>query len=192
MEEELRFYSSGYKEMMDHNQQMRDEILGLRNILSGHKNCPMLVSAVGGFDQLTGVIDRAEYVAMGKEIPGEVTGQMTGQMSGPMSQDPVPMSHQVQPQIPQGQVPSHGQGQGHPQMTHLPPHLQSNLVSHHSMSDLPAAANMQQPQADIRAINSMSNLQSLNHQPENHVEMGNVNLRAVNSMMDLHLMGHLS
>ncbi|KRZ99407.1 uncharacterized protein AC631_04844, partial [Debaryomyces fabryi] len=62
MEDELAFYSSGYRELSAQVTQLRDQLVNLRGILIGHKDCPMLVSSVGGFDQLNNIIQQSNYV----------------------------------------------------------------------------------------------------------------------------------
>lgn len=63
MESELAFYSSGYRELLAQVTQLRDQMLLLRGILIGHKDCPALVSAMGGFLQLQSIIGQTDYVA---------------------------------------------------------------------------------------------------------------------------------
>lgn len=62
MEDELSFYSTGYRELSAQVSQLRDQLINLRGIVIGHKDCPMLASSVGGFDQLNNIIQLSNYV----------------------------------------------------------------------------------------------------------------------------------
>lgn len=62
MEEELSYYSSGYRELSAHVSQLRDQLITLKGIIVGHKDCNMLAQSVGGFEQLNNIIQQANYV----------------------------------------------------------------------------------------------------------------------------------
>ncbi|OVF09544.1 putative CRE-binding bZIP protein [Clavispora lusitaniae] len=63
MESELAFYSSGYRELSAQVTQLRDSLLSLRGLVLAHKDCPGLVSTVGGYQQLQTLIGQTDYVA---------------------------------------------------------------------------------------------------------------------------------
>lgn len=63
MEDELAFYSSGYRELLAQVTLLHDQLLQLRNIVLGHKDCPVLVDAVGGFQHLQNLIGQTDFVA---------------------------------------------------------------------------------------------------------------------------------
>lgn len=58
MEEELMFYSSGYRELSVQIGQLRDRLVIAKNLLVGHKDCPMLVQTVGGFQQMNNLFQQ--------------------------------------------------------------------------------------------------------------------------------------
>lgn len=62
MEDELSFYSSGYRELSAQVQQLRDQLMNVRGVLVGHKDCSVLISAVGGYEQLNNIIHQTDYI----------------------------------------------------------------------------------------------------------------------------------
>ena len=57
-----RFIQQDTRELSAQVTQLRDQLINLRGIVIGHKDCPMLVSSVGGFDQLNNIIQQSNYV----------------------------------------------------------------------------------------------------------------------------------
>lgn len=62
MEDELTFYSSGYRELSSQVTQLREQLVNLKGIIMSHKDCPMLLSSVGGYYQLNNIIQQIDYV----------------------------------------------------------------------------------------------------------------------------------
>lgn len=63
MESELSFYSSGYRELSIQVTQLRDQLLQLRGILTNHRDCPGLVSSVGGYRQMQNLLGQTDFIA---------------------------------------------------------------------------------------------------------------------------------
>ena len=63
MEEELEFYSSGYRELTSKVSQMSELLNLLKKILVEHKNCPLLISSLGGYEQLNSIVNLASFAA---------------------------------------------------------------------------------------------------------------------------------
>lgn len=64
MKSELDFYSSGYREMSAQVTQLRNQLMQLRGLLLGHRDCPALVNSVGGYQQMQNIISQTDYVAL--------------------------------------------------------------------------------------------------------------------------------
>ncbi|CUM66109.1 uncharacterized protein PRCAT00003765001 [Priceomyces carsonii] len=62
MEDELGFYSSGYRELSGQVSQLRDQLINLKGVIVGHKDCPMFASSVGGYEHLNGIIHQINYI----------------------------------------------------------------------------------------------------------------------------------
>lgn len=64
MESELEFYSSGFRELSAQVSQLREQLLSLHGVVSCHKDCPTLLRAVGGYQQMQAILAQSEYVAL--------------------------------------------------------------------------------------------------------------------------------
>lgn len=64
MESELEFYSSGFRELSLQVSQLRDLLLTLHGVVACHKDCPTLLRAVGGYQQMQAILAQSEYVAL--------------------------------------------------------------------------------------------------------------------------------
>lgn len=232
MEDELAFYSAGYRELSAQAQQLRDQLMNVRGVLVGHKDCSVLVSSVGGYEQLNNIIRLTDYIIRSTartqtnatSIPSTIPTTLnnateTNGAPAPPGAFPVPppapTSTTMAPQLPiTGGRPmglsnssietinngangtfSHG-----PIINSAMPD-DNKIASRHSFSDLPAAAatsvRTMPPQndggqANLRVINSMSNLAGMNqqlnqNQPNVRAAGGNekYNIRTINSMIDL-------
>lgn len=62
MEDELTFYSTGYRELSAQVQQLRDQLITFKGIIVGHKDCAMLAQSLGGYDAFNNIIQQANYV----------------------------------------------------------------------------------------------------------------------------------
>lgn len=158
MEDELSFYSTGYREVSVQVTQLRNHLLTLRNILNGHKECPTFVNSVGGFENMSNIIQQTDYLcqisgqsANASSIPSTIPTTLnttaakdvnSGYEGNPtpssnnstMSVQVMPQQHQQQPhpaQAPQLQPPHQGQHQqSHGPMVGPPVH--GNMVMHAS------------------------------------------------------------
>lgn len=74
MEDELTFYSNGYRESSAQVTQLRAQLLDLRNIIEAHKNCPSLVQYCGGAENLEKILKDAT-------VATEVTVEAQNNMS---------------------------------------------------------------------------------------------------------------
>lgn len=63
MEDELAFYSTGYRELSALVTQLREQLLTLRGVVTSLKNLPVLINAVGGYEQLQNIIGQTDYIA---------------------------------------------------------------------------------------------------------------------------------
>lgn len=63
MEDELAFYSTGYRELSAQVTQLREQLLTLRGVVTSLKNLPVLINAVGGYEQLQNIIGQTDYIA---------------------------------------------------------------------------------------------------------------------------------
>lgn len=269
MEDELKFFSSAYKDLTGEVMQLRDQLMSYRNIFADHKSCPMLLSHVGGYNQFDDMLQQTDYVlqttkkdqnalnpgptsietalahgasnhdidsSMGNEISHTDNNSSTSNPNTNVSNNdsydaygapvaPTSTAHHNLPMTDPHAVANSGatSASSIPNGYGTVPGS-ANVSTHHSMTDLPAAAaaaamagntssvppqstsnvqnaavnNINQPQAsDLRAINSMTNLEALNHdtsfglsnndgQNQANNQGNNINLRAVNSMIDLH------
>lgn len=223
MEEELAFYLAGYRELLAQVANLRNQVINLKGILVGHKDCTRLLQAVGGSDVLDGIIQQANFatqVSAGASAHENITSipstipttlnnnnqiqtqshqqqqQQQQQQQGNMVQQPVPIVQvtNLGTTVATSSQPS----QSGPTSVSVTPEMYStsqaqsglapapvgvNIVGHHSMTDLPAAAAAASANdaamllssnaignggnGDLRAISSMSNLAAMsNHQTQ--------------------------
>ncbi|RLV93089.1 Transcriptional regulator SKO1 [Spathaspora sp. JA1] len=172
MEEELEFYSNGYRELSAQVTQLHEQLLNLRAIVSGHKDCTLLAQSVGGFEALNDIVNQADLAiqissgvqtnmtSMPSTIP---TNLNTTNIQQQMSKDPIPRdANTVTPEL-------------YSNNTATMVNNNSNIASHHSLTDLRASAAQSillrengtanggiNTNNDLRAINSMSNLTAMN------------------------------
>lgn len=64
MESELEFYSNGFRELSLQVSQLREQVLSLHGIIACHKDCPTLLRAVGGPQQVLSILAQSEYVVL--------------------------------------------------------------------------------------------------------------------------------
>lgn len=187
MEDELAFYSSGYRELSAQVQQLREQLLNVRGVLVGHKECSGLAQSMGGYDQLNNFIRQTEYVAEMAQRNGANALSIPSTIPTTLTEAPAPAPV---PPATTSEQPTYNAPPPAPTTTTIAPQLPiqetqsfpppAPISSHHSLTDLPAAAN--QEEGSLRTIHSMSNLAG-QQLPENRYE--NYNLRTVNSMMNL-------
>lgn len=67
MEDELKFFSSGYKDLTNQVLQLREQLVNYRNIFNDHKSCPMLASHMGGYNELNDMLQQTNYVLQATE-----------------------------------------------------------------------------------------------------------------------------
>lgn len=216
MEDELTFYSTGYRELSAHVTQLREQLLNVRGVLVGHKDCSVLISAVGGFDQLNNIIRQTDYVAhmtSGSQnsitsIPSTIPTTLNNGVSPDTSNNSNPenySNHSVPTQMtfardntaPSSEnIPTNGSMNFHqpnPPHSHLPNPAsqqampQTSLVSHHSLLDLPAAA------AAANNNNNGNNNNATTGPHPNRVSIDNPNqLRAIHSMSNIAAMNSVN
>lgn len=210
MEEELAFYSAGYRNLSSQVTQIRDQLVNLRGIIVAHKDCPKLAATVGGFEELQSVLQETNYVIQVTSRSGVNTALMPTTIPTTLNptQDAEIRSNQPLPSSLPGSVAPHhiggNQDQGRTSTrgssdTTIPTEASAGITpstgghpisSHHSLTDLPAAsqASMQNMQldanhgGDLRTINSMSNLAAMGRQPPTFQNGG---FRPAASMVDL-------
>ncbi|KAK6456146.1 bZIP protein that binds to CRE motifs, interacts with Mig1p [Scheffersomyces xylosifermentans] len=213
MEDELTFYSTGYRELSVQVNQLRDQLVNLKDILGGHKNCSILAQSVGGFEQLNNIIQQAEYIT-------QVSGSSSSDVTSMPSTIPTTLNNANNGNANNNGVAFHMAPQNPGMATGMSIRANSNsttsgvtpemanhfqgsqMGSHpHSVTDLPAAAAAANAangiastlagNGDLRVINSMSNLSAMNTTPQQHHPhqqqplATNYNLRPVNSMVEL-------
>lgn len=215
MEDELSFYSTGYREVSAQMSQLRNHLLNLKYIIEGHKDCPVFLNSVGGFENFNNIVQQTNYLcqvtgnsANVSSIPSTIPTILNADHpAGGLAQQPEQQGQPIQP-IQQGQ-PIQQQAQQQQQQQVPPPNglIQSNpstiqdpgssqsgdneVASHHSLPEVSQNGNSNVgDNGYIRNINSMTNLASANNQrvPGNggvSVENGDFSLRPVVSMIDL-------
>lgn len=62
MEDELAFYSKGYRQTSAQVTQLRAQLEKMKNILISHKDCPTLAQTFGGAENLSSIIQEAEHL----------------------------------------------------------------------------------------------------------------------------------
>lgn len=67
MEDELAFYSNGYRQTSAQVIQLRDQLLKMKNILFDHKDCPTLALSCGGVENLTSIIEEVDNLMSNTE-----------------------------------------------------------------------------------------------------------------------------
>lgn len=97
MEDELSFYSTGYRELSAQVTQLRDQLLVMREVVLGHKNCPVLLNSVGGFQQLQNIIGQADYVAQVAANAQPNYTSMPSTIPTTLNAQPAPPVKQVMP-----------------------------------------------------------------------------------------------
>ncbi|KAI5966611.1 SKO1 [Candida theae] len=63
MEDELAFYSNGYRETSAQVTELRAHLQKMTSILIAHKDCPSLAQSCGGIEDLSSIIQEAEHLA---------------------------------------------------------------------------------------------------------------------------------
>lgn len=210
MEEELAFYSSGYRNLSSQVTQIRDQLVNLRGILVAHKDCPKLASTVGGFEELQSVLQDTNYVIQLTSRSGANTALMPTTIPTTLNtaqENDIRLGQPVQAHLGRAVAPQHlgtsgldpsGMTTRGSSDTTVPTEGSTNITpsngqpisSHHSLTDLPAAGQnamqnmpLEAGQAgDLRAINSMSNLSNLGRQ---QTAYQNGSFRPAASMVDL-------
>lgn len=172
MEDELTFYSTGYRELSAQVVQLREQLVKVNQVMAAHKDCQLLAQQVGGFDHLNQVLTQSQYVtqmAAGNQgnvtlipltIPTTLNSVPVGTQSTAAATTTTPMQSVPPPPNPQLYQP------GMPGMIELGvPRLsvistgtdsQQAVTSHGSMTDLQTVG---QEQGDLRNIQLMLNLQ---------------------------------
>lgn len=62
MEEELSFYSNGYRELSAQINQLRESIITLKGLAINHKDCPNFINLCGGYESYNSIIEQANFV----------------------------------------------------------------------------------------------------------------------------------
>ncbi|RCK56377.1 Transcriptional regulator SKO1 [Candida viswanathii] len=61
MEDELAFYLTGYRELSAQVAQLRGQLMTLKNVIAGHKDCSMFIQYLGGFNALNELVQQADF-----------------------------------------------------------------------------------------------------------------------------------
>ncbi|QEO20935.1 hypothetical_protein [Candidozyma auris] len=136
MEEELAFYSSGYRELSAQVTQLREQLLTLRGVVTSLKNSPVLINAVGGYQQLQNILSQTDYIAQAAansqpnfhSMPSTIPTTLNASSQG---------SSQSPPQIPKFNGQQHGQAAspGHTALQGNHRNIAPN--QHHGMTQMP-------------------------------------------------------
>lgn len=229
MEDELAFYLTGYRELSAQVAQLRSQLMTLKNVISGHKDCGMFIQYIGGFNALNELLQQADFATQVTEgahtnmtsmpstipttlnnvplaagasttaappPPQAVTSAEDSHTDNPPSAPtstmapPLPISvngdHDSTQSNTRNATPEVSFGQQQQQHNSRPVSVVNNagttITSHHSLTDLPAAASAAMGSnvgvygnnnrvdsgdggnngRDLRAISSMSNLAAMN------------------------------
>lgn len=209
MEEELAFYSAGYRNLSSQVTQIRDQLVNLRGVIVAHKDCPKLAATVGGFEELQSVLQETNYVIQMTSRSGVNTALMPTTIPttlNPTQEAEIRSTQPLPSSLPGSVAPHHiggnqdeGRASTRGSSDTIPTEASAGITptagghpisSHHSLTDLPAAshASMQNMQldanhgGDLRTINSMSNLTAMGRQP---TAFQNGGFRPAASMVDL-------
>ncbi|ODV80785.1 uncharacterized protein CANTADRAFT_20349 [Suhomyces tanzawaensis NRRL Y-17324] len=200
MEDELSFYSTGYRELSAQVSQLRDQVITLKGVLVSHKDCSMLAQSVGGFEALNMIIQQANYATQVTassqsnvtSIPSTIPTTLNNPRE-PVRQAPS-AQYQIPPPAPTAAVgpglPMNINGQAPAQLQQLPASKDvSNTTSNSTTVNMPhAQMNMGgQGVIDIPSHHSVTDLPA--SVANNAAMMANNyasgDLRAINSMSNL-------
>lgn len=209
MEDELAFYSTGYRELSAQVTQLREQLLTLRSVVTSLKNLPVLINAVGGYQQLQNIIGQTDYIAQAAVnsqpnfhlIPSTIPTTLNASQQPLQQLSPQSNKAGMKYMGPQGQAgpeeQPHIQGdrrrlvQGsNGLMSYQDPNGGQNVtipaeapveeVPRHFSGEMNGMANMQPvDQSGLRNLSSTSNLQN------KQMEQGYQGLRNVASMANL-------
>lgn len=184
MEEELSFYSNGYRELSAQINQLRDQLISLKGIIIGHKDCQHFAQSVGGYDQLNHIIQQANYItqitsntqqsvtSIPTTIPTTLNNPAIDNNGGYNQQTPAAPTQAIAPVLP---IPNQMMDSMQPQMNQglQPKSILNVSSSHHSMTDLPAA----EAKANQNLITNDYTMRQLgnNEQPERGESLMGVN-----------------
>ncbi|KAL6453801.1 SKO1 Transcriptional regulator SKO1 [Candida maltosa Xu316] len=162
MEDELAFYSTGYRELSAQVTSLRSQLLTLKGVIAGHRDCGAFVQYMGGFDALNELLNQADFAT---QVTEGVHTNMTSMPStipttlndvadnGDVSQDavmpPSAPTTTMAPPLPITNITTANATSTHSNSRTETPDINfvtnnngggSQLTSHHSLNDLPAAA----------------------------------------------------
>lgn len=155
MEDELAFYSTGYRELSAQVTLLRQQLMTVRDVLVGHKDCPTLVSTVGGFPQLQNILGLADFAA---QVAANAQPQFTLiPTTIPTTLNPPPQPAPVQPAKPIDTPQMEMMEENHDMPRQAMPEMYPPVELRHinSALDIPAE---KQPQY-LRTVASMTGLQ---------------------------------
>lgn len=200
MEDELKFYSNGYRTLTNQMNTIREQIIGIRNVFNNHKSCPMLVSQLGSYNEVNRLLDQMNYLTsltdkmnnnqQNMDYSAPPPAQTSGMVHG------LPMGgEQVNTSVPTstGSMPN-----GYDTLPNS-----NNISAHQSMTDLPTAAANSANTAGVMGSNRSSvppnsvNIQqnvdqnnNMNADPSNRNTHTHNDVRSFNSMTDLSSLNH--
>lgn len=67
MEDELKFFSAGYRDLTTQVLQLREQLISYRNVFTDHKSCPMLAQQLGGYNTLNDMLQQTNYIIQATE-----------------------------------------------------------------------------------------------------------------------------
>lgn len=198
MEEELAFYSSGYRSLSSQVAQLRDQLVNLRGIIVAHKDCPKLAPTVGGYDELQTVLQDTNFLIQMTSrtgvnntlIPTTIPTTLNPQEGNGRRSRPVPAAVPLPPQL-QQQIPPQFQQQMPASVT--PHHLRDQTGSStrgSSDSNVPTEASAGITPVNHNPISSHHSLTDLPAHAQGGMEMSvesnnGGDLRTINSMSNL-------
>ncbi|KAK6466016.1 bZIP protein [Scheffersomyces coipomensis] len=179
MEDELAFYSTGYRELSLQVNQLRDQVINLKGIIVGHKDCSLLASSVGGINNLNNIIQQANYIT-------QVSASAQTNVSSMPSTIPTTLNIPQPPPPPQTNIVHQVPSINHPV---LPPHVHQIAQGY---VDHPQAPTQQQPPQLLSSASETPenggqhyDPNSTNSNPISLPSSGNGEVRLVNSMTNL-------
>ncbi|CAN3364421.1 hypothetical protein DICA3_F10220 [Diutina catenulata] len=148
MEDELAFYSTGYRELSAQVGQLREQVVKLTQVLGNHKDCQLLVQQVGGFEPFNQLLNQASYVT---QISAAINqGNLTSMPSTipttlnvptAPQQYPAPVAIPSMEQAPRAPVMVNDQQAAHGNMAEMPAPQEGG-----NMRNMQAMGTMQRPE----------------------------------------------
>lgn len=201
MEEELEFYSSGYRKLSSKVTQMSELLNLFKKIILEHKNCPLLVSSLGGYEQLNSIVnlaclatsipnrDRSPSRMFPSTVPtmldnvdGNRAYSRVDHENSTLSRPPEPQKSDSYIQNASMQL-GNMENSAQQQVNHHSWNIQNLPVSYQMGNEVSNTARHSNPQLDIQDVVTHS-MSPLSQHQENNVEPSR-GIKAIQSMSNL-------